>query len=70
MANLTIDIDLPEGVTVTKYFRLPDAHGIEVSWPFPETHCCSHCKTVEPLRVEINLDLGKMRVVRDLDILG
>ena len=70
MANLTIDIDLPEGVTSTGYHRLPEAHGIEVSWPVPETHVCGHCKTSEPVRIEINLDLGKMRVVRDLDILG
>jgi hypothetical protein len=39
MANLTIDIDLPEGITITGYHRLPDAHGVEVSWPMPET-CC------------------------------
>jgi transposase len=70
MANLTIDIDLPEGVTITGYHRLPDAHGIEVSWPLPETCCCPRCKTVEPARPESNLDVGKMRVVRDLDILG
>jgi transposase len=70
MANLTIDIDLPEGVTVTGYHRLPDAHGIEVSWSLPETCCCPRCKTVEPTRPETNLDVVKMRVVRDLDILG
>lgn len=70
MANLTIDIDLPEGVTITGYHRLPEAHGIEVSWPLPETCRCPRCKTVEPARPEINLDVGKMRVVRDLDIFG
>ncbi len=36
MANLTIDIDLPEGVTIAGYHRLPKAHGVEVSWPWPE----------------------------------
>ena len=70
MANLTIDIDLPEGVTITGYHRLPDAHGVEVSWPWPDTCCCPRCKTVEPARLETNLEVGKMRVVRDLDILG
>jgi transposase len=70
MANLTIDIDLPENVTLTGYHRLPDAHGIEVSWPVPESCCCPRCKTVEPARPEANLDVGKMRVVRDLDIFG
>lgn len=70
MANLTIDIDLPENVTITGYHRLPEAHGIEVSWPMPKTWCCPRCKTVEPARPETNLDVGKMRVVRDLEILG
>lgn len=70
MAKLTIDIDLPEGVTITGYHRLPDAHGVEVSWPLPETCCCPRCKTLEPARLEANLDVGKMRVVRDLDIFG
>jgi hypothetical protein len=35
MANLTIDIDLPENTTIAGYHRLPDAHGIEVAWPLP-----------------------------------
>ena len=70
MANLTIEIDLPEGVSITGYHRLPDAHGVEVSWRWPESCCCPRCKTVEPARLESNLDVGKMRVVRDLDIFG
>jgi transposase len=70
MANLNIDIDLPEGVTITGYHRLPEAHGIEVSWSWPETCCCPRCKTVDPARLETTLEVGKMRVVRDLDILG
>lgn len=70
MANLTIDIDLPENVTITGYHRLPEAHGIEVSWPLPETCCCPRCKTVELARPEANLDVGKTRVVRDLDVFG
>src|ERR1017187_7687733 len=70
MANLTIDIDLPEAVTITGYHRLPEAHGIEVSWPMPESCCCPRCQTVEPVRLEANLDIGKMRVVRDLDVFG
>jgi hypothetical protein len=30
MASITIDIDLPEGVTITTYQRLGEAHGFEV----------------------------------------
>lgn len=70
MANLTIDIDLPAGVTITGYHRLPEAHGIEVSWTLPASCCCPRCKTVEPARPEANLNVGKMRVVRDLDVFG
>ena len=70
MANLTIDIDLPAGVTVTGYHRLPEAHGVEVSWLWPDTCCCPRCNTVEPASLEANLDVGKTRVVRDLDIFG
>lgn len=70
MANLTIDIDLPEGITITGYHRLPEAHGIEVTWPWPEQICCPRCKTSEAARFETNLDVGKTRVVRDLDIFG
>lgn len=70
MANLTIDIDLPDGVSITGYHRLPDAHGIEVVWTLPASCCCPRCKTVEPARPEANLDVGKMRIVRDLDVFG
>jgi transposase len=70
MANLTIDIDLPEGVTITGYHRLPEAHGIEVAWPMPESFCCPRCQTVQPVRLEAHLHVGKMRVVRDLDVFG
>jgi transposase len=70
MANLTIEIDLPKGVSITGYHRIADAHGVEVSWPMPETCRCPRCKTVEPARLESNLDVGKTRVVRDLDIFG
>lgn len=70
MANLTIEIDLPEGVTITGYHRIADAHGVEVAWPMPDACCCPRCKTVEAARPEANLDVGKTRVVRDLDIFG
>ena len=70
MANLNIEIDLPEGVSITGYHRLPEAHGIEVAWLWPDDICCPRCKSREPARMETNLDVGKTRVVRDLDIFG
>ena len=32
MASVTIDIDLPEGITITSYQRWGEAHGFEVDW--------------------------------------
>jgi transposase len=67
MANVTIDIDLPEGVTFTSYQRQGEAHGFEVDWPWPERWCCQRCGHEEPARWELT---GKARVLRDLDVCG
>jgi hypothetical protein len=67
MANATIDIDLPEGVTFTSYHRLVEAHGFEVDWPWPERWCCQRCGHEEKARWELT---GKARVLRDLDVCG
>jgi transposase len=70
MAPLTLDIDLPPGVTLTGYHRLPEAHGVEIAWTPPETPRCPRCRTDAPTRPEANLDVAKTRVVRHLDIFG
>jgi len=67
MANVTIDIDLPEGVTVTSYHRLGEAHGFEVDWPWPQRWCCQRCRHEQQARWELT---GKSRVLRDLDVWG
>jgi transposase len=67
MANVTIDIDLPEGVTVTSYQRLGEAHGFEVDWPWPQRWCCPRCRHEQQARWELT---GKARVLRDLDVWG
>jgi transposase len=67
MANVTIDIDLPEGVTVTSYQRLGEAHGFEVDWAWPQRWCCPRCRHEQPTRWELT---GKARVLRDLDVWG
>jgi transposase len=67
MANVTIDIDLPEGVTVTSYQRLGEAHGFEVDWSWPQRWCCQRCHHEEQARWELT---GKARVLRDLDVWG
>jgi transposase len=67
MANVTIDIDLPEGVTVTSYHRVGEAHGFEVDWAWPECFCCQRCQHEGKARWE---QTGKARVLRDLDVWG
>jgi len=67
MANVTIDIDLPEGVTITSYQRLGEAHGFEVDWSWPQRWCCPRCRHEEDARWELT---GKARVLRDLDVWG
>jgi transposase len=67
MANITIDIDLPEGVSVTSYHRLGEAHGFEVDWSWPERWCCQRCGHEEKAHWE---QTGKARVLRDLDVWG
>jgi hypothetical protein len=33
MATVTIEMDLPAGVTLTGYERVEEGHGFEVAWP-------------------------------------
>jgi transposase len=67
MAHVTIQIDLPEGVTITSYQRLGEAHAFEVDWAWPEHWCCQRCHHEEKAGWELS---GKARVVRDLDVWG
>jgi transposase len=67
MATITIDIDLPAGVTITGYERLPQGHGFEVSWPLPARCRCDRCRREDQAHLEFK---DKVQVVRDLDICG
>jgi transposase len=67
MANVTIDIDLPEGVRITSYHRLGEAHGFEVDWDWPESCSCTRCGHDGPARWETT---GKARILRDLEVWG
>lgn len=67
MASVTIDIDLPEGVTITSYHRIGEAHGFEVDWAWPETWCCQRCCHEQKAHWELT---GRARVLRDLDVWG
>lgn len=67
MASLTLDIDLPDGVTITSYHRLPGGHGLEVAWPLPQRVRCDHCRRDEKAYLEFK---NTVQVVRDLDVFG
>ena len=67
MATVTIDIDLPPGVTVTGYQRHGDGHGFEVSWPLPARCRCDRCGHEDTASLEFT---KRVQVVRDLDLCG
>jgi transposase len=65
MASITLDLDLPDGVTVQSYRRLDDAHALEVAWPLPQDCTCQRCDHTGPARYEWK---DEVRTVRDLDL--
>ena len=67
MATVTIDVDLPPGVTLTAYARHGDGHGFEVSWPWPARCRCDSCRQEGDAHLEVK---DTVQVVRDLDIWG
>ena len=67
MATVTIDVDLPPGVTLTAYARHGDGHGFEVSWPWPTRCRCDSCRKEGDAHLEVK---DTVQVARDLDIWG
>jgi transposase len=67
MATVTIDVDLPPGVSITAYHRHGDGHGFEVTWPWPTRCRCDCCRREEDARIEVK---QAVHVVRDLDLWG
>jgi transposase len=67
MATVTIDVDLPPGVTITAYERHGDGHAFEVAWPLPDRCRCDRCQREEPAYLEHK---NGAQVVRDLDLWG
>ena len=67
MAKVTIDVDLPPGIEITAYERYGEGHGFEVTWPWPDSCPCACCGREEPACLEVT---SRVRVVRDLDVLG
>jgi len=65
MASITLELDLPVGITVQSYQRHEDAHALEVAWDLPQTCTCSRCGHTEATRPEWK---DEVRAVRDLDL--
>jgi transposase len=67
MTAITIEVDLPPGVTITSYQRVGDGHGFEVSWPLPQRCRCDGCHREDQAYIEYK---DNVQVVRDLDLWG
>src|SRR3954452_4072193 len=67
MATVTIDIDLPPGITITAYQRYGDGNGFEVSWPLPPRCRCDRCGREDQAYLECT---DRVQVIRDVDICG
>jgi transposase len=67
MAAVTIEADLPPGVTITAYERYADGYGFEVSWPLPGRCRCERRGPGEPARLEYR---ERAQVVLELDFWG
>jgi transposase len=65
MAQLTLNVDLPDGIEITAYERHGDGHGIEVKWPLPERCRCPHCNRDDVARIEYR---SNVQVIRDLPL--
>jgi transposase len=66
-ANITIELDLPEGVEVREYERHGEGHAFHVAWPLPDRCRCDRCGHEEDTRLEHK---ATVYTVRDLDIWG
>jgi len=67
MAAITIDVDLPDGVTIVAYQRHGEGHGFEVAWPLPGRVRCDRCREEHPAELEYK---NGVQVIRDLDVWG
>ena len=65
MAQITLELDLPEGVEFNDYERHEEGHGIEVNWALPKRCQCQRCGHEDEARIEHR---KTMRVVRDLPL--
>jgi len=65
MAQITLELDLPDGIEVSGYERHEDGHGIEVKWPLPERCRCQSCGREGAAHIEHR---SIPQVIRDLPL--
>jgi len=66
-AQVEIEVDLPEGVSIRSYERHQGAHVFEVDFDLPERCTCSHCGQEAETNVRFKDDV---LAIRDLDLFG
>jgi transposase len=67
MAEISIELDAPEGVEICGYERHDFGHVFEVRWPLPKRCSCNHCGCEELATVMLK---DTVNVVRDLELWG
>jgi transposase len=65
MAQLTLELDLPEGLEIRGYERFDEGHGILVDWPLPERCRCPRCHREDVAHIEYK---SSPQVIRDLPL--
>jgi transposase len=67
MAEVTLELDTPEGVEICGYERHDEGHAFEVRWPWPEQCRCEQCGHEEAAQIALK---DTVYVVRDLAVWG
>src|SRR5260370_40578951 len=65
--NVTIEVDLPDGVELLEYERHGDGHAFHVAWTLPDQCRCDRCGHEEPICLDAK---NTFYTVRDLDLWG
>ena len=65
MAQVMVELDLPEGVECNSYERFEDGHGLQVSWTLPDRCTCQRCGREDQAHIEYR---STVQVIRDLPL--
>jgi transposase len=65
--EVTVELELPEGVEFVEYCRVGEGHGFHVRWTPEDEIRCSRCKQVEAV---VPSTKNTFYTVRDLDLWG